>query len=182
MNKYIALVENFPLVLIENKEHHRAALKVVGELSERESELTEDEFDYLKVLIALIDTYEKRSAVASAVVTPQEALTFLMEENNMKQIDICRGADIVQTHLSAFLSGTRQLTKTEIGKLSDFFKVSPLLFIDENYFGGFASIKKIMSGVRVSNSATVRKSPEAFETIMTNLGTVNIVTDEQKTK
>ena len=145
MKKYLALVEKFPLVHIDNSEQHRVALRVLGELSERESELTDHEFDYLKVLVTLIDVYEKTlEQPPRKPVSPREAFKFLMEVNSLKQVDISRQADVPQTHISAFLAGTRNLSKTEIGKLSELFKVTPLLFVDDKYFGG-ASLSAPMS-------------------------------------
>jgi antitoxin component HigA of HigAB toxin-antitoxin module len=135
-DEYIDLIKRFPLAKIENREQNEDALKMVVELTHRELELTQEEFEYFRLLVDLVKDYETKVVPAVSEMTPAQALKYLMEINNLKQSQICEATGIYKSHLSAFLGdGERRLSKDEIGRLAKHFLVSPLLFVDEDYFG-----------------------------------------------
>jgi antitoxin component HigA of HigAB toxin-antitoxin module len=133
---YMERIVEFPLAHIKTKGDHLRALTLVASISGNESELDDDEREYFALLIDLIDMYEKRTVPAFEAPTPREALRYLMDVGELKQVDVCQGANIVKTNLSAFLSGSRPLSKEEIARLAVYFKVNPLLFVEADYFGG----------------------------------------------
>jgi antitoxin component HigA of HigAB toxin-antitoxin module len=135
-DKYLDLIKRFPLAKIENREQNEDALKMVVELTHREFELTTEEFEYFRLLVDLVKNYETKVVPAVTAMTPAQAVKYLMEINDLKQSQVCEATGIYKSHLSAFLGdGNRRLSKDEIGRLAKHFLVSPLLFVDDDYFG-----------------------------------------------
>ncbi|MCA9802819.1 MAG: hypothetical protein KC777_12680, partial [Cyanobacteria bacterium HKST-UBA02] len=99
---YMNLVREFPLVPLREKSEFEAAVKVMKELAYRRSTLTSGEADYLSVLGDLIAQYEKKLPRLAEEMTPQEALTYLMEINNLAQKDLVELVGY-KSNLSAFL-------------------------------------------------------------------------------
>ena len=133
---YFKLVKRFPLRQIRTREENEEALVLVAELSIRENELSDEEMDYFDLLSRLVEAYEKTIVSPAPNMTPQEVITFLMDCHGLRQIDIVYQCSIDKGHISAFLAGTRSLTKDEIGRLSRAFGISPLLLLSDDYFGG----------------------------------------------
>jgi HTH-type transcriptional regulator/antitoxin HigA len=127
MNEWLDLVQRFPLRPIRTRKEHQAAMEMVFELFQEDGNLSRDQTDYLTVLTDLITQYEARFDVNRVRTSPKEALTYLMEVNSLRQVDI---AKIIghETHVSMFLSGKRDLSKSEAVKLGERFCVDPLLF------------------------------------------------------
>jgi HTH-type transcriptional regulator / antitoxin HigA len=134
-DKYLDLIKRFPLSKIETREQNADALKMIVDLTHRESDLTPEEIEYFQLLGDLVKAYESKAVSPAPDMTPAQALKYLMEINDLKQSQICEATDIYKSHLSAFLNGDRRLSKDEIGRLAKYFKVSPLLFVDDDYFG-----------------------------------------------
>jgi HTH-type transcriptional regulator/antitoxin HigA len=61
-------------------------------------------------------------------MTPQEALAYLMEVNNLQQADLVEYVGY-KSNLSAFINGHRGLSKRAATRLAEYFKVSPALFL-----------------------------------------------------
>jgi antitoxin component HigA of HigAB toxin-antitoxin module len=133
--EYLKLVNEFPLRFIRDRETNDAALVVLASLAERENELTECEMEYFELLAELVQAYEKRVVPAVTPMAANEYLNHLMTEHNLRQVDICSQTGIPKSNLSAFLNGTRKLTKDEIGRLAVRFSVNPLAFVDDDHFG-----------------------------------------------
>ena len=77
----------------------------------------------------LIETYEnKNTRMISS--NPIESLLLLMEEHGLKQSELPEIGS--QGVVSEVLKGTRNLNIRQIKKLSSKFKISPLVFIQEN--------------------------------------------------
>ena len=95
------------------------ALQQKGSLRREERELA----DLLTLLIE--DFEERRYRLPRA--SPVRALSFLMEQHNLKQRDLAEifGA---RSTVSEVLSGKRELTKQQIRRLSERFHVSPEIF------------------------------------------------------
>jgi len=131
-DEYLALIRRFPLVPIRNKQQFRAAIEIMKELSTpgRLAFLKGDESDYLDVLTDLISKYETAHwKPLAAAMTPPEALSYLLEQSGTSQSELARKAGTRQSHISEFLAGTRDLSKTSIVKIARFFNVSSDLFL-----------------------------------------------------
>ena len=125
---YLKLVRKFPLAPIKNKPEHDAAIRVSLELGKKDAGMTKGERDYHRVLAMLIRDYEAGLTVGSEPLSPQELLKFLMEEHGFKQADIARIIGY-ESHVSAFLSGKRNLSKSEAITLGNYFAIDPVAFL-----------------------------------------------------
>lgn len=107
---------------------YETALEIAGELAAKKK-LNKDQIDYLESLTTLIEAYEAAHyPIETSGRTPIEILKALLEMNNMTGSDL--GRILGQRQLgSKILSGVRQLSKTQIKQLADFFSVEPCLFL-----------------------------------------------------
>jgi len=124
---YLALILRFPLRPLRSDAELDAASAVVDELVDRD-DLSPAESDYLDVLGDLIEKYENEH-IEMPYVGDGAMLRALMEEKEVRQADVARGAGVGKTVLSLVLSGRRDLTREHIGALSKYFNVSPAVFL-----------------------------------------------------
>jgi HTH-type transcriptional regulator / antitoxin HigA len=127
--EYLALIKRFPLRPIRDEQMLDLASDLFSELVLRAVSRTPDESDYLIILGKLIREYEDTHKAMPPQMTPQRALESLMEDNNLSQSELARRLEVPQSVISEFLSGKRGLSKKLMLKLSDYFKVSPELFL-----------------------------------------------------
>jgi len=127
--KYLELVKRFPLRPIRNENMLDAASDVFSELTMKGERRSTDESDYLSILGKLIREYEEAHKPARRRMTPQRALESLMEDNNLSQSELARQLEAPQSVISEFLAGKRGLSKALVVRLSEYFKVSPELFL-----------------------------------------------------
>ncbi len=123
---YLELVQRFALKTIKNDREHEQAAKIVSELMGRK--LDPGAGDYLDALIVFVTKYEEEHHGIDEALTPQEALRGLMDANDLTQADIGRiiGSE---SAVSMFLKGTRTLSKSQIKKLADRFKLDASVFM-----------------------------------------------------
>jgi HTH-type transcriptional regulator / antitoxin HigA len=123
---YMELVRRFPLKTIKNDDEHEQAANMISELMGRV--LDSGSGDYLDALLVLVNKYEDEHHAIDETMTPQQALRSLMESNQLTQADIGRiiGSE---SAVSMFLKGDRDLSKTQIKKLAERFKVDAALFL-----------------------------------------------------
>lgn len=127
---YLNLVRRFPLVPIKSETHLREAFKVIDALSIiDEGRLTDGQADYLLVLTDLVERYEERHfPIGRAFKDGIEALQYLLDEHQMTASDLGRLLGSRQLG-AAILRRDRQLSKSQIVKLCDHFKVSADLLL-----------------------------------------------------
>ncbi len=123
--KYGALFAHGVARTIATDEENQAAIQELEAYSFAENPTPEEEA-YCDVLTTLIEQYEKRYRL-DITLDPVETLKLLMENRGLKQADLVPGIDS-KSHVSEILSGTRELSKRHIIKLSNFFNVSPEAF------------------------------------------------------
>jgi HTH-type transcriptional regulator / antitoxin HigA len=123
---YMDLVRRFPLKTIKSDDEHEQATSVVSELMGRD--LDSGSGDYLDALLVLVNKYEDEHHAIDETMTPREALRSLMESNTLSQADIGRIVGS-ESAVSMFLKGDRDLSKAQIKKLADRFKVDASLFL-----------------------------------------------------
>ena len=130
MPEYMQLIRLFPLAPIRSEAQFGKAIRVMKDLAYSRATLNRDQSDYLIVLSSLIAQYEKRLPRLATKMTPAEALTYLMEVNELSQKDL---VPLVghKSNLYSFLSGKRALSKASCVRLAEYFKVSPTLFLIE---------------------------------------------------
>ena len=124
---YMELVQRFPLKMIKNDREHGRACAVVSELMGHK--LDAGAGDYLDTLVVLVNKYEDEHHAIAEDMTPREALRALMEANDLNQAGI---GQIIgsESGVSMFLKGERGLSKSQIKKLAERFRVDASIFID----------------------------------------------------
>jgi HTH-type transcriptional regulator / antitoxin HigA len=117
---YMELVRRFPLKTIKNDAEHQRATETIAKLMGRD--LDGGAGDYLDALLVLVNNYEDEHHGIDEAMTPQQAVRALMEANQLSQADIGRiiGSE---SAVSMFLKGDRDLSKAQIKKLAERFKV-----------------------------------------------------------
>ena len=127
LEEYLALVRAFPLAHIRHDAHLDAAVAVIDRLLDEGDHAPAEEM-YLDALTDLLETYEA-AHVPIPVRSGVDALRFLMEANDLRQVDLVPVLGR-KSLVSEVLSGKRPLALTHIKKLANYFRVSPAVFID----------------------------------------------------
>jgi HTH-type transcriptional regulator/antitoxin HigA len=122
---YADLLKEFHPTVIHNERENELATELLERLAFKE-DLSQAETDLIELLSVLIGDYEKKHHPVAAA-SPIEVLEELMAANNLKQKDL---VDVfgVESTVSAVLSGKRDITRGQIGRLSERFGVSPAVF------------------------------------------------------
>jgi HTH-type transcriptional regulator/antitoxin HigA len=142
--KYKELIERLALRPLKSEEDLDGALKVSEELFLRMDTLAEEEADYLKVLGNLIEEYEDvhHALHQDPEATPAEMLRWLMEINELKQVDLCELLGVQSGRASEIANGVREMSKNQILILSERFNVTPGMFLSRK-------LKLIPKGTRL---------------------------------
>jgi HTH-type transcriptional regulator / antitoxin HigA len=113
--------------IITTEEENEQAIAVVESLTHK-SDLTPEEDQLLELLITLIEKFEAEHYPLNNLSTPLSRLTFLMEENNLRQADVVEvfGSKGIASEV---FSGKRQISKSHALKLGEFFNLNPALFL-----------------------------------------------------
>lgn len=122
---YLVLLEAFPLRPIRGKADYDAASAVLDRLVVRnEKTLDEGEADYLETLELLIESYDEQHFHARADKrTPAQRLKDLMDQTGMTAADLRSLLVVSQPLVSLILSGKRELSKPNIKRLAEHFRV-----------------------------------------------------------
>lgn len=120
--EYLKLIRRFPLLPIDSEAKLDAAIEIMKDLAHPRRKLSVTENGYLRILTNLIREYESKH-YAQADLTPQGLVEALMEEHGLNQTTLAAKLGMDRTNLSAFLSHRRQLSKTNVLKLAERFKV-----------------------------------------------------------
>jgi HTH-type transcriptional regulator/antitoxin HigA len=120
------LARTVPAVIRNDGEYRRVEAEIAKLLREGEH-LTPEEERLLDLLSALVERYEDETEDFPAS-PPHRVLQFLMEQNDLKQIDLVRifGSS---GRISEVINGKRGISKAQAKALGAFFRVSPELFI-----------------------------------------------------
>jgi HTH-type transcriptional regulator/antitoxin HigA len=124
---YGDLLAQYQPKIITTEEENERAIAIVESLTHK-SDLTPEEDQLLELLITLIEKFEAEHYPLNNLSTPLSRLTFLMEENNLRQADVVEifGSKGIASEV---LSGKRQISKSHALKLGEFFNLNPALFL-----------------------------------------------------
>jgi antitoxin component HigA of HigAB toxin-antitoxin module len=127
---YLDLVREFPLKEIRTVEQQKAALKMSARFVGRPS-LSDDELDYMRVLLKLIQDFGKspQSRLDTSRMTAADIVSHLMEENRLTISGLARELGIGQSNLSEMLSGVRSWNIRTVKLLCDRFALKAELFL-----------------------------------------------------
>jgi HTH-type transcriptional regulator/antitoxin HigA len=135
LDGYLELIYAFPLRPIRSERELDRAIHVINALLDR-GRLTSAEEDYLEVLSDLVERYEDRHhRIPTADLSDAEMLGHLLEAKDATQAEVARATGIRESRICEVLSGKRNLTRTQIGKLSAYFRVSPAVFLPTDQLG-----------------------------------------------
>ncbi len=125
----ILLAETLPAI-IETEEENERALETVERLMKKgEGNLSPEETSLFRLLVRLIEDFEERAyQQVGNSSTPRDVLTFLMDQQGLKQKDLVVIFSSSGT-ISQVLKGEREISKTQAKALAAKFKVSADLFI-----------------------------------------------------
>jgi HTH-type transcriptional regulator/antitoxin HigA len=125
---YLALVKSFPLISIKDNQQLDAAIAVVDSLLAREP-LSSGAEQYLGALTDLVEHYEEHHVQIEAA-TDGAMLQHLMDSANLTQIEVVKGTGIQKSTISEILSDKRTLSRANVQKVCEYFRVSTRLFAD----------------------------------------------------
>lgn len=125
-DRYMELVQRFPLRPLRTDADLDAAVEVINELIDRDK-LTTAEQDYLDVLSDLVEAYED-VAVPMDDVSDADMLRFLIEQRGVTQTELAKQTRVAESTISEVQAGKRKLNRAQIGKLARFFHVEPGVF------------------------------------------------------
>lgn len=127
-DNFTGLFGLYPLRPIKDEVDYGNVLEIARELIPRRR-LNKDQRDYLETLTLLIEKYEnEHHNIDTDSLEPIEILKYILEEKGWTGSDL--GRLLGQRQLgSAILRGKRNLSKTHIKILADYFKVNPRLFL-----------------------------------------------------
>lgn len=120
------LTQYLPRVITNEAENERA-LNIAETLSNK-IDLTPEEEQLLDLLVTLIENFESQQYIFDNNSTPLSRLIFLVETNNLKQVDLL-GIFGSKGIASEVFNGKRQISKNHAIKLGERFNVDPALFL-----------------------------------------------------
>ena len=117
------------LAPVETEGQYQEALGFMAELwDEVAGEPGSPYGSLLSIVSARLSDYENAQHPLPDA-TPQQVLSYLLEENGVTQKELEAATGIYQSNLSQILKGKRKLTTEQIRVLADYFKVSPVVFL-----------------------------------------------------
>jgi HTH-type transcriptional regulator/antitoxin HigA len=125
-DRYLQLLQEFPLRPIRDDAEHRRAVEVLDGLIDR-GDLTAEEDDYLTVLGLIVGAFED-AVYDHPSYSGVERLRFLMEENGLSQARLAEVAKISPQTLSGILLGKRNISPKIRGALARHFGVPANIF------------------------------------------------------
>jgi HTH-type transcriptional regulator / antitoxin HigA len=135
---YGALLAHTQPEVAHRDEQYREMLKKLSDLLVRD-ELNEAEGKLAELLTVLIQEYEKERFKDNGKAPAIEVIKYLMEHQGLKQKDLVPTIFETESVASETLKGTRGLTLKHVKRLSNYFKLSADIFIDDEAEGLFAT-------------------------------------------
>ena len=124
---YGSLLADIVPKVIETEEEYDRLLLQFERLHVKKKNRTLEELALYRLLVVLIETYEKQQFCVPASL-PHEMLQYIMECSGTRQVDLVGllGSSGV---VSEIVNGKRAMSKAQAKAFGDRFKVSPSLFI-----------------------------------------------------
>lgn len=123
---YRNLLTEFAPKAIETEEEYERILNKVEELTFNKNRTNEEQALY-KLLVILVEAYETENYPIDQSA-PHEILQHIMEASGTRQADLV-GIIGSSGVVSEVVNGRRSISKAQAKALSEYFKVSPSLFI-----------------------------------------------------
>ena len=123
---YSQLLGKFQPRIIKNIEEYNEASCILLELMMR-PERSPEETELLQLMAVIIQEFDKKQEQPEPA-SPQEVLLHLMEERNLKQVDLV-GKIGSKGVVSEIVNGKRSISKSQAKTLAEIFHVSSSVFI-----------------------------------------------------
>ncbi len=117
-----------PLKTIKTEKHYQSAVRLMNELLDQVGDNENHKLAVLLDTVAVLVADYEREAVVIPKGSPSEVLRFLMEQNNLKQVDLIPEIGS-QSVVSSVLSGKRVVNGRQAKALAARFAVSSDLFL-----------------------------------------------------
>jgi HTH-type transcriptional regulator / antitoxin HigA len=121
------LAETLP-ARIESDEQYRQLGERLGNLIGKGRARTTDETKLMRLLVLLVEDYDRRNAMPPDDSTPGELLQFLVEHSGKTTADLISVFG-QRSHVNEALNGRRLISADQARKLGKVFGVSPGLFV-----------------------------------------------------
>jgi antitoxin component HigA of HigAB toxin-antitoxin module len=117
-----------PLRPIRSNAEHQQAKRALRSLAGDRRKVAAD---FKKVLVGIIETYEREAGMQLDVsaVSAADIVHHLLDERNMSANALAKSAGLSQCALSDMLNGKRQWSKSAIIRLADFFGLNRGVFL-----------------------------------------------------
>jgi antitoxin component HigA of HigAB toxin-antitoxin module len=125
---YLDLITNlYPLRPIHNAGEHRRAKQALRSLV---GDKRKDAIDYKKVLVGLVETYEREQNLQldTRGVSAADVVQHLLDERGLSVNAFAKERGISQSALSDMLNGKREWSKSAIANVAGFFGLNYSLF------------------------------------------------------
>jgi antitoxin component HigA of HigAB toxin-antitoxin module len=127
---YFDLIREFPLRSLRTEKDYEAAGAILNRLLMQQAPRSEGERRYLEALVELSVAYEARAhRLKFEKPTAAQTVKYLMAQSGMNTEALGKVLGS-QTAASLFLTGKRPLSKANIFKLAERFKVEPGIFLE----------------------------------------------------
>jgi HTH-type transcriptional regulator/antitoxin HigA len=123
---YSQLLGKFQPKIIKTIEEYDEANRILLELMLR-TERSPEETELLQLMAMIIQEFDKKQEQPEPA-SPQEVLLHLMEERNLKQVDLV-GKIGSKGVVSEIVNGKRSISKSQAKTLAEIFHVSSSVFI-----------------------------------------------------
>ncbi|MFN8256062.1 MAG: hypothetical protein U0W24_10265 [Bacteroidales bacterium] len=117
-------METIKYTIIKSRNQYDEYCTMLEKLIDNENAGVQDEVELLNLLISKWDMEHN----SFADLDPVELIKALMNENNLKAVDLCGILILSKGSVSKILNYQKGLSKVTIRRLSDYFKVSQDLF------------------------------------------------------
>jgi HTH-type transcriptional regulator/antitoxin HigA len=128
MKAHQALLRETRPEVIETGEQYDAVAARLAELVRKGGRRTADEARLMRLLVVLVEDYDRRHALPPARSTPVERLKYLLETSGRTPADLL-GVFGQRSHVNEALNGKRPISAEQARKLSAILGVKPGVFI-----------------------------------------------------
>ena len=122
------LIEAAPQV-IETEREYEDLVSRAGDLVGKNRKRTPEETKLMRLLLLLVEDYDRRHAMPPDDSTPAERLQFLVEHSGKSATELLLPVFGQRSHVSEALNGKRAISAAQARKLGQLFHMPPGLFL-----------------------------------------------------
>lgn len=122
------LIEAAPQV-IETEREYEEIVSRTGDLVGKNRKRTPEETKLMRLLLLLIEDYDRRHGMPPDNSTPAEYLQFLVEHSGKSATELLLPVFGQRSHVSEALNGKRAISVAQARKLGQLFHMAPRLFL-----------------------------------------------------